>query len=222
MPKSQNRSGNYGFVTFCHECSIPYAMNVLEGTCLYGQRLVMKPRKAINSNEAFDVEAASRDDFIRGVNFYNGTNDSTHHNTLTNAYNPISYVDKRMLPGMDYDQTNSRTNYESFTSANDRLKSTVNPVPGASALDIQAYMNLGQQMFGANTFQLPMFNLIQNSYYGTPLHQQRDDRNNKRDSYNSPSNNKRDSYLSPSNNYRSHYRSNHQRGYDRDRHYKRH
>lgn len=46
LPKNPDGQGHkgYSFVTFQHEASVPYAINVMEGTTLFGKKLKLQPR----------------------------------------------------------------------------------------------------------------------------------------------------------------------------------
>ncbi|KAK4880901.1 hypothetical protein RN001_004220 [Aquatica leii] len=45
IPKDKHgNSTNYGFVTFKHLCSVPYAVNLLNGISLYNKKINIKPR----------------------------------------------------------------------------------------------------------------------------------------------------------------------------------
>lgn len=199
IPPSRNgRGGNYGFITFSHSCSVDYALNVLDGTCLYGQKLNMKPRKPL-AYKCDDPFATSRDDFIRGVDLYRGTNNSTFNSPLANPYNHSAYIDKSMLPTSG---SNKRT-YDQFSPSynsfdDDKVKSVINQVSPVPGLNYAAFMNLGQQMFAmSQMLPSPLLNSVQNSYYGTPVQQFEQNNSNGRDSYRS--------------NNRQRHRSNHRR-----------
>lgn len=99
------RKSNFGFVTFKHVDSVDYAVKLLDRTKLYGQNLLIQPRKGSNINANAPNRQPDRNPFRQEYESNNTNPFRQDYNMLLNAIgmyaNNFAYNDHRRRDNED-------------------------------------------------------------------------------------------------------------------------
>ncbi|XP_065357691.1 RNA-binding protein 7-like [Calliphora vicina] len=96
IPKDQSgRQRTFGFITYVHKCSLPYAMQLYQGLSLYRKTLTIKyqgntqpsPVRNYNSPGHHNKRSSYDNSSLRGGN-YSPYNDNSPQNPFQSSYSP--------------------------------------------------------------------------------------------------------------------------------------
>uniref|UniRef100_A0A8W8LKF7 RRM domain-containing protein n=1 Tax=Magallana gigas TaxID=29159 RepID=A0A8W8LKF7_MAGGI len=93
IPVKDGRPQKFGFVTFKHECSVPYAIQLLDGIRVWGNPLRLQPRTgatptlSLNNSPAENIPSGSQGQFNQSPTAHNQSPSMQRGNTWPSSRN---------------------------------------------------------------------------------------------------------------------------------------
>ncbi|KAL1140890.1 hypothetical protein AAG570_000818 [Ranatra chinensis] len=66
IPSLDGKNRTYGFVTFKHKCSVPYASQLMKNTYLYGRKLMVRPSQRSGRHQQNVPQQSKQMGVVRG------------------------------------------------------------------------------------------------------------------------------------------------------------